>query len=174
VSTPSHAFRRHPAHAAIGLPVRLIVGAVFIYASLYKLAEPHDFAVSIALYDMLPTGLINPMAIALPAVELAVGLTLILGLWTRASAAVINAMLVVFIAAIGYVVFVRGMADFGCGCFSPAAEEASGEMATDTLFRDVGYLVGAVYVMIFDDGALGADGLLRKRRAGRGTNEISD
>jgi uncharacterized membrane protein YphA (DoxX/SURF4 family) len=120
--------------------------------------------VSIALYDMVPLGLVNLMAITLPAVELAAGVALILGCWTRASAALINAMLLLFITAIGYVVLVRGQAEFGCGCFSPAAAEAGHELATDTLWRDLGYLVGGVYVMLFDGGAVGIDGLRRRWR----------
>jgi uncharacterized membrane protein YphA (DoxX/SURF4 family) len=161
-------FLRHPAHAVVGIPVRIALGIVFIYASLYKLAEPRDFAISIAMYDMLPLGLVNLMAITLPAIELVTGVTLILGLWTRASVLVVNGMLVMFIAAIAYVVLIRGQADFGCGCFSPAAEEAGKEMASDTLWRDVWYLLGGAYVMVFDDGALGIDGLLRRRRRNHG------
>jgi putative oxidoreductase len=160
-------FADSPVHAVLGVPLRMILGIVFVYASLYKLAEPREFAVSIALYDMLPISLVNLMAIALPAVELATGVTLILGLWTRASAVVINLMLLQFILAIGYVVLIRGKAEFGCGCFSPAAEEAGKELATDTLWRDVGYLAGGVYVLLFDDGALGLDGLRRRWRRRR-------
>ena len=161
------AFANHPAHAVVGVPLRVILGVVFVYASWYKLAMPNDFAVSIAMYEMVPLWLINVMAITLPAIELVVGVTLILGLWTRASVAVINAMLVMFIIAIAYVVYIRGLAEFGCGCFSPAAEEASGEMATGTLVRDVVYLAAGFYVMLFDNGTLGIDGLVRRMKRKR-------
>jgi len=160
-------FASSPIHALVGAPLRIVLGIVFIWASLYKIAEPREFAMSIALYDMLPLSLVNVLAITLPVVELAAGATLVLGLWTRASALVVNGMLLMFIGAIGYVVFVRGKAEFGCGCFSPAAEEAGKELATDTLWRDVAYLVGGLYVMFFDDGALGLDGLRRRLRARR-------
>jgi uncharacterized membrane protein YphA (DoxX/SURF4 family) len=160
-------FVASPVHALVGVPLRMVLGIVFVWASLYKIAEPREFAMSIALYDMLPLSLVNLLAITLPVVELATGVTLILGLWTRASALVVNAMLLMFIGAIGYVVFVRGKAEFGCGCFSPAAEEAGKELATDTLWRDVAYLLVGVYVMIFDDGAVGIDGLRRRRQARR-------
>jgi uncharacterized membrane protein YphA (DoxX/SURF4 family) len=164
-------FAAHPAHTWVGVPIRALIGIVFIYASWYKLAVPHDFAISIAMYDMVPLAVINVMAITLPAVELAAGVSLLLGLWTRASALVINAMLVVFIVAIGYIVYFRGMADFGCGCFSPAAEEAGKELATGTLWRDFGYLMGGLYVMAFDDGTIGLDGILR-RFGTRSANEV--
>lgn len=157
-------FSNHVAHAFVSAPIRVVIGAIFIYASVYKLAEPRSFAVSIAMYEMLPKELINIMAITLPAIELVVGVTLVLGLWTRSSALLINAMLVMFIVAISYVVFVRGQTEFGCGCFSSAAEEAESEMATGTLIRDVFYLLGGLYVFLLDDGSLGIDGILRRRR----------
>jgi uncharacterized membrane protein YphA (DoxX/SURF4 family) len=160
-------FADSPVHAVAAVPIRVLLGIVFVYASLYKLLEPRDFAVSIAMYDMLPLPLVNLMAITLPAVEFVAGVTLAFGLWTRASAAVVNAMLLMFIAAIAYVVVIRGRADFGCGCFSPAAEEAGKEMATDTLWRDVAYVAGGLYVMVFDGGAIGVDGLRRRWRRRR-------
>ena len=161
-------FLQHPAHLAVAFPLRIVLGVIFIYASWYKLAMPRDFAISIWMYQMVPLDFVNLMAITLPAIELLTGVTLIAGLWTRASALVINAMLVMFIVAICYVVFVRGETDFGCGCFAPAAEAAEEEMATGTLIRDVFYLIGGIYMMIVDDGAIGIDGLLRrlKRRKG--------
>ena len=160
-------FVASPVHPLVGAPIRVVIGIVFVYASLYKIAEPREFAMSIALYDMLPLSLVNLLAITLPVVELAAGVTLILGLWTRASAVVVNGMLLMFIAAIAYVVFVRGKAEVGCGGFSPAAEEAGKELATDTLWRDVAYLAGGLYVMLFDDGAVGLDWLRRRLRARR-------
>jgi uncharacterized membrane protein YphA (DoxX/SURF4 family) len=160
-------FVASPVHPIVGVPIRVVLGIVFVYASLYKIAEPREFAMSIALYDMLPLSLVNLLAITLPVVELAAGVTLILGFWTRASVVVVNGMLLMFIVAIAYVVYVRGKAEFGCGCFSPAAEEAGKELATDTLWRDLAYLVGGLYVMFFDDGAVGLDGLRRRLRARR-------
>ena len=167
-------FADSPIHRLVAVPLRLVLGIVFVYASLYKLAEPREFAISIAMYDMLPLELVNLMAITLPAIELVTGVTVILGLWTRASAAVVNGMLVMFIFAIGYVVWVRGKAEFGCGCFSPAAEEAGKEMATDTLWRDVGYLAAGLYVMVLDDGAVGLDGLWRRWNGRRKTDGAHD
>ena len=37
----------------------------------------HDFAVDIATYEILPLAIVNPMAIALPWIELVVGLMLL-------------------------------------------------------------------------------------------------
>ncbi|MBR38916.1 MAG: hypothetical protein CL888_01690, partial [Dehalococcoidia bacterium] len=45
---------------------RLILGAVFIYASIDKIQNPADFAKAINNYHVLPFGLENLMALALP------------------------------------------------------------------------------------------------------------
>jgi uncharacterized membrane protein YphA (DoxX/SURF4 family) len=99
----------------IALAARVIVGFVFIYASLDKIAHPAEFAGIVNNYRILPHELINLTAILLPWVELAAGLLLVLGLFSRGSALIISLMLVVFIAAISYNV-ARGL-DFNCGCF---------------------------------------------------------
>ncbi len=103
----------------LALACRVIVGLVFIYASLDKIANPAEFAAIVNNYRILPHQLINITAIILPWVELATGLLLLVGLWSRGSSLIISVMLVVFIAAIGYNV-ARGL-DFNCGCFSTEA-----------------------------------------------------
>ena len=45
---------------------RLILGGVFIYASLDKIAHPAEFAKAIGNYHVVPFGLENLMALALP------------------------------------------------------------------------------------------------------------
>ena len=49
---------------------RLILGGVFIYASIDKILNPGDFAKIISNYHVLPFGLENLLAITLPWVEL--------------------------------------------------------------------------------------------------------
>lgn len=131
----------------LSLLARLILGVVFIYASLYKIAEPSDFALSIATYDIMPLWSINLLAITLPWIELGCGILIILGLYTRANAIAIGGMLLVFIIAIS-VALTRGT-DFSCGCFASA--EAGAEIAWGTLWRDVAML-GAVGLILFVEG----------------------
>jgi len=104
----------------LALVCRLIVGIVFIWASLDKIAHPAAFAGIINNYQILPHTLINITAILLPWIELIAGLFLVLGLWSRGSSLIISVMLVVFIAAIGFNL-ARGL-DFTCGCFSTSEE----------------------------------------------------
>lgn len=100
----------------LALACRVIVGVVFIYASLDKIAHPAEFAGIVNNYKILPHQLINITAIILPWIELVAGLLLVFGLFSRGSSLIISLMLVVFIAAIGFNL-ARGL-DFNCGCFS--------------------------------------------------------
>lgn len=104
----------------LALVFRVIVGLVFIYASLDKIANPAEFARIVNNYRILPHELINLTAILLPWIELVAGLLLVFGLFSRGSSLIISVMLFVFIAAIGFNV-ARGL-DFNCGCFSTDAD----------------------------------------------------
>jgi uncharacterized membrane protein YphA (DoxX/SURF4 family) len=143
----------------LALPIRVYLGMVFILASLYKIAEPAEFALSIATYGILPLELINLMAICLPWIEVIVGFTLIVGFWTRASALVIAGMMIMFMVAL-VIALAKGLS-LSCGCFASA--EAGDEISYLTLIRDTVWLLAAGYVLVFDDGSLGLDGWLRHR-----------
>jgi putative oxidoreductase len=145
---------------ALSVPVRIYLGVVFIAASLYKISEPSQFALSIATYDVLPLGLVNLMAILLPWLEVITGVTLIAGFWTRASALGILGMMVMFTAAIA-IALARDL-HMSCGCFASA--EAEDDISALTMVRDLLWTAGAVYVLSVDDGRFGVDGLVRRLR----------
>ncbi len=133
------------AHPWLTIRVQLALGAIFVAASLPKIADPPSFAHMIYNYRMLPAGLINFSSLAMPWVELVCGLALIAGVWRRASLLIITLMLVVFIAAISFNL-ARGNA-IDCGCFNVSlanrtVEQRLGDMRLDIL-RDLGMLLMA-------------------------------
>lgn len=144
----------------VALPVRLVLGAVFIAAAWYKIGDPHAFGLSIASYQIVPDNLVNIMAASLPWLEIIVGLALMAGFWTRACALLMCGMLVMFIAAIA-IALSRDL-PISCGCF--ASSTAGDEISAATLWRDSIWLVGACYVLLVDDGRIGLDGWLGKAR----------
>lgn len=105
----------------IQLLSRLVLGGLFIYASLDKIAHPEDFAKIISNYQLLPQFLINIFAVVLPWVEMISGLLLIFGRFTRSAAIVLSGLLLVFMVAIG-ISTIRGL-DVSCGCFSTTYSE---------------------------------------------------
>lgn len=139
---------RHPGVywvASIGL------GAVFVYASLDKIAHPQDFARIVYRYRLAgPTAFLgvvpaNALAVVLPWIEGVTGVLLITGLWRREAAAVAAGMLVMFLVAVSYVLW-QGIDVGHCGCFSVGGE---GRSAGWTLIAgDLALLAGALYVML--------------------------
>jgi len=119
------------------LLVRLALGGVFIYAAIYKILDPAQFAKTIWYYHIVPGQLINISALILPWLELLAGLALIVGAYYRGAVLWANILLIIFIAALASAVF-RGIS-IDCGCFKAAA--ATNESAMPTIYRDIGYLV---------------------------------
>ena len=56
---------------------RLILGGIFIYAAMDKIAHPDQFAEIVYNYKLLPGALVNLMAIVLPWVEILAGVFLV-------------------------------------------------------------------------------------------------
>src|SRR4051794_29627514 len=84
----------------ISTVVRLVLGAVFVIASLSKLGKVDETVRAVRAYRILPESLVHPVAYALPYLELAVGVLLIVGLGTRIVAILAGVMLLLFIAAV--------------------------------------------------------------------------
>jgi uncharacterized membrane protein YphA (DoxX/SURF4 family) len=136
--------------------LRLVIGGLFIYASLDKIAHPEAFARAIANYKITPYWGVNIIALVLPWVEMVAGLALVLGIWVRGSSFVFTAMIIVFIGAMAQAAL-RGI-DTHCGCFSVDAGEKVGLLSVG---RDIAMLVACVMILAFDNDPVG----LRSRSA---------
>ena len=101
---------------------RLIVGGVFIWAAVTKIADPLSFAQDVKNYRVVGQTLSFLTAIFLPWVELIAGVSLIIGIFPRSSALVISGLLVFFIILIA-VTIIRGI-DVDCGCFGTFSRKA--------------------------------------------------
>lgn len=134
--------------------LRIGFGAVFVWAGWDKLLSPQAFADAVSNYKLLPGGLVNPAAVVLPWIEVGCGILLIVGFGVGGSLLVLNALLLVFSAALALSIY-RGL-DISCGCFdlSPDGEKAS----LVGLARDMGLLLAG--------GILASHELRRLRRAG--------
>ncbi len=145
---------RFLAAPAVQLLCRLLLGGVFVWASLDKIAHPGRFAAIIQGYGILPGWALNLFALTLPWLELVAGALLVLGLWRRPAALWLTALLLVFVVAIGYNVF-QGIA-LDCGCFSTAGNNP--ESGLWLLGRDLLLLLPGLAVLFFDRRAAQAAG----------------
>ena len=142
--------RRPLLHPWLTVRTQFVLGAVFIAAALPKVADPPGFAKAIWNYQLFPAWSIHPSALVLPWLELLCGLALCLGLWTRAAAAWLGALLLAFLAALSINLARHHPVD--CGCFSTTArtlsvEERVSGMKWDIL-RDLGLLLLAAQVLV--------------------------
>jgi uncharacterized membrane protein YphA (DoxX/SURF4 family) len=125
--------------------LRLLMGAVFLYASYDKILHPQSFAQAIYNYQILPDGLVNLAALVLPWLELLLGLCLVAGVWLPGATVTSSGLLTLFLAAL---VFnqIRGL-DIHCGCFS--TEASAGPADLWTVARDLGFLAAALYLTVY-------------------------
>jgi len=131
----------------IELAARWIIGLTFIYASLHKIISPADFAKIVYGYGLFPEVFINLIAIVIPFLELIAGLALIIGVYPRSAAMIINALLLAFVTVLA-INLIRGH-EFDCGCFS-AGQSGYASSSEVTLVRDIIYLIFGMQIVLFE------------------------
>jgi uncharacterized membrane protein YphA (DoxX/SURF4 family) len=134
------------------LVLRIVVGAIFLFAGAAKVGHADQFAAQIAGFRLLPQPAVAPLAVALPYLEILLGGYLVVGLFTRTAAWFAVALLAVFDLAVASAV-VRGMT-VSCGCFGPSDTTVTtwAEVARDAVF-----VLLAVIVALRPPGALAVD-----------------
>ena len=131
-------------HPALALAARVVLGSIFIVASLDKIIHPDLFAQTVYNYQLLPEVAVNVVALWVPWLELVGGVLLLLGLWVQGSVFLLTGLLLVFLGALGFNL-ARGL-DVACGCFSTSSK---GPVTAFTLLRDSLFLVVALYLLWF-------------------------
>lgn len=121
---------------------RLGVAAMFLAACFYKLKDPSEFAMTVAQYQLLPAPAVRGFALWLPALELVVGVGLLLTRWSRELYLLLAAMWGMFIVALAQALLRR--LGITCGCFDIAGATTTGE-TWFSLLRDVVLLVPTVW-----------------------------
>jgi uncharacterized membrane protein YphA (DoxX/SURF4 family) len=104
------------AYSLVALLLRIGLGGLFLLAAFYKLRDPMTFAEAVMAYRMgLPDALTQLATYAVPWTEVFCGVALVLGLWTRAAAAVFIALIGVFL--VGIISVIARDLNITCGCF---------------------------------------------------------
>jgi hypothetical protein len=102
---------------AIGWTVVLVLAGVFGAAAITKLRALDAFVGVLHSYRLVPEPLERPIAYALPVIELAIAVGVLLPA-VRASAALTAAILLVLFAGAMAINLARGRRDIDCGCFA--------------------------------------------------------
>jgi uncharacterized membrane protein len=127
------------------LVFRLILAAVFAAAAVPKLLNPSAFAHIISMYGLVPDTMLFEIALLLIVAELVTAAGLLLDqAWAVAAA---GALLLLFIAVLGYGIYL-GL-DIDCGCFGPEDPEHAALSGLRTSFmRDLLLLIPVSYLLV--------------------------
>ena len=123
---------------------RLILGGVFVYAGIAKIASPREFARIVINYHILPEKIAVYFAFVLPWIELMLGIFLLIGVRVKETALGLSGLLVVFAVAV-LVRYLNGAAA-GCGCFS--MKSSSSESFSLIVGRDAVLLACGLYISL--------------------------
>ncbi|MEO6702906.1 MAG: MauE/DoxX family redox-associated membrane protein [Jatrophihabitantaceae bacterium] len=137
-----------------GLVVRLVLAAIWGWASLAKIHDPRTFLRAVRAYDATPEWLSKTIAFGLPMLELTLAVLLLVGLIVRYAAAVSALLFVVFTIGI-LQASARGI-KIDCGCFGGGGATNNTSYTLEIL-RDLGLLVLAVFLVLYPMTKLSTD-----------------
>ncbi|MCM3884470.1 MauE/DoxX family redox-associated membrane protein [Frankia sp. R82] len=142
--------------------LRLVLGAVWLAAGLLKVNDPDGMLRSVRAFRILPESLVQPVAYAVPFLEIALGVLLVVGLAVRVGAVVSALMFAAYIAAIASAA-ARGLR-IDCGCFSSGGDLGADAPThyTSELVRDSLLLLVALALAWRPAGYLTVDRLLNR------------
>lgn len=135
-------YSRNNVLRVVTIVLRVVVGAVFVYAAYTKLKDPWVlFAMSIDSYGILPLRSVEFVAKTLPWFEVALGVALISGFYRRITTAIGTLLMLAFIVAMAWAKMHGKQID--CGCFGPG--EAIGVWS---ILRDVSIGLALLFVTV--------------------------
>jgi uncharacterized membrane protein YphA (DoxX/SURF4 family) len=118
-----------------------------LVAGLLKVTKPEVSARAVQAYQILPFDVATYVGYGLPVLEVVLGTLLVLGLFTRAGAAVSGVLLVAFIIGIASA-WARGL-NIDCGCFGEGGTiDPSQTRYLEEILRDVGLVLCAAWLVI--------------------------
>lgn len=137
---PAYKLQKDFAIRALETLFRIGIGGMFIFASIFKIQDPHQFATLVAQYQFFSALHVdfanNFFALVYPQFELWFGLAMIFTPWVKESAFAIFWMFVSFIIALAWALW----NDLGitCGCFELEDGDAHDKAeAWTSLIRDL-------------------------------------
>ncbi|MGL5867193.1 MAG: MauE/DoxX family redox-associated membrane protein [Dermatophilaceae bacterium] len=128
--------------AVLSVVARLFLAGVLIWAGAVKVGKPLTSARAVQAFEIFPYDLAGWIGIGLPFAEIALGILLLLGLFTRPVAIVSTMLMLAFVVGIAQA-WVRGLT-IDCGCFGGGGQVAAGQtdypqdIARDLVFAAAG------------------------------------
>lgn len=140
----------------LALAGRLILGGVLFAAGFLKYEHLDKSRMAVRAYELLPISIANFLGIALPFLEIAIGILLILGAAIRISSAIGGALMIVFIFGISQA-WARGLS-IDCGCFGGGGQVAPGTASyLPEILRDSALAAIAIYLFRYPQSKFALD-----------------
>ncbi|PKK13880.1 MAG: DoxX family protein [Thermomonospora sp. CIF 1] len=131
------------------------LAVVLGWAGLAKATEPPALQeLAVESYQLLPEGLITPVGVGLPILEIVLAALLLAGFATRFSGALSGLLMVVFIVGIASA-WARGL-KIDCGCFGGGGQIDDPPYLGE-IMRDLGFLALAAWVAAWPPGRFALD-----------------
>jgi len=145
----------------VALVLRLGLAGVAIWAAIPKLADIAQSQRAVYYYELFPLWLSDLIGVAVPVIEMTLGVILLAGLFTRYAAAMFGLMMVVFIVGIAQA-WARGL-NIACGCFDAGGPLEPGQQTAylQDIVRDIALGAVAAVLMVWPSSPLSLDRVLR-------------
>ena len=124
------------------LLLHFFFGGVFVYAGILKVADPMSFLDDVRSFDLIGDPLAAWVAMGLPWLEIFAGLAVMGGFFRSGGMLILNASLLIFLAAIS-ISWWRGI-DIRCGCFGHSDATTS---YRDLILRDLLLLAAGIVLV---------------------------
>ena len=143
----------------IGTALRLVTGGVWLVAGGLKLDDLAGSVRAVRAYELLPEAVVPVVGSALPVLEVAVGLMLVLGVLVRANALLSSLLFAAFVVGIAQA-WARGL-EIDCGCFGGGGvEEGASSKYPWEIARDLALLGASLWLVARPRTRLALDTLL--------------
>lgn len=142
----------------VGLAARLVLGIGLAWAGLLKVGRLEGNVAQVELFQLpFPGWMTTAIGYAQPFVEIAVGVMLIIGLFTRINAALGTVAMAAFIAGIAWA-WSKGLR-IDCGCFSIGGQLGADEQTQyiQDILRDIGLMAAGVWLWVRPASVLAVD-----------------
>jgi putative oxidoreductase len=146
----------------LSLVSRLVLGGVFLYAGASKVFDPGACGLYTLLRARSARVVCHPLGLRAAPFEVLLGLYLLMGHFTRASAWTTNGMMILFIVALAQGAL-RGL-EIDCGCFGSASGAEASSLWVD-LVRDLGLLALGLQIAFAPPGKFSLDARQRRNKA---------
>ncbi len=146
-TAPAPWYRSERVLDVVGLAARLFLGVVLVWAGFAKVGRPLTSQRAVQAYDLpfLSMDVAGWIGLALPFLEIVLGVLLVLGLFTRPAAIVGTLLMVVFVIGISQA-WARGLT-IDCGCFGGGGQVGANETKyPQEIARDASFALAGAWL----------------------------